>query len=66
LLYRRNFPPRNPGARRDAEAAVADPQREMFDHVEFFGIELVVDEVEREHFVLIAARPVADDGRRRT
>jgi hypothetical protein len=28
----------------------------MFEHVEFFGIELVVDEVEREHLVLIAAR----------
>jgi hypothetical protein len=27
----------------------------MFEHVEFFGIELVVDEVEREHLVLIAA-----------
>jgi hypothetical protein len=36
---------------------MADPQREMFEHVEFFGIELVVDEVEPEHLVLIAARP---------
>jgi hypothetical protein len=35
----------------------------MFEHVEFFGIELVVDEVEREHLVLIAALPVVDHSR---
>jgi hypothetical protein len=29
----------------------------MSEHVEFFAIEPVVDEVEREHLVLIAARP---------
>jgi hypothetical protein len=29
----------------------------MFEHVAFFGIELVIDDVERKHLVLIAARP---------
>jgi len=28
----------------------------MFEHVAFFGIELVIDDVERKHLVLIAAR----------
>jgi len=35
---------------------MADTQRETFEHVEFFGIELVIDDVERKHLVLIAAR----------
>jgi hypothetical protein len=29
----------------------------MFEHVEFFAIELVVHEVEPEHLVLTAVRP---------